>query len=85
MSNRDLCIMACIFCRDPEFHRWLSETAGLPKPRDGQAKAFILRQCQVESRNDLDTDPDAAQRFHDLVRKPFLEWKEHQPTAPAGR
>jgi hypothetical protein len=78
MSSRELCIMACIFCREPQFHQWLAETTDLVKPRDGQAKAFILRQCQVSSRNDLDTDPDAAARFHDLVRKPFLAWKEER-------
>lgn len=83
--SRDLCIMACIFCRDPQFHAWLAATTDLIKPRDGQAKAFILRVCGVKSRNDLDRDPAAAQRFHELVRKPFLEWKEHQSTAPAGR
>ena len=76
--TRDLCIIACIFCRDSQFHQWLAETAGLTKPRDGQAKAFILRVCSISSRNELDTNPDAAYLFHELVRKPFLAWKELQ-------
>ncbi len=87
MSNRDLCIMACVFCRDPQFHQWAGEKeygAGMRLSEQG-AKEYILHLCQVSTRNDLDTNQDAAQRFHDLVRKPFLEWKENQATAPAGR
>lgn len=76
--SRDLCIMACVFCRDPLFHAWLAATTDLIKPRDGQAKAFILRVCSISSRNELDKNPDAAYLFHELVRKPFLAWKEEQ-------
>jgi hypothetical protein len=79
--TRDLCIMACVFCRDPAFLRWL----GTLGPTDGyvfreaSAKAFILTLCEIESRNDLDTNPDAADRFHRLIRAPFLTWKEANP------
>lgn len=79
-GRRDLCIMACIFCRDPDFWRWLEVLAaadGKPqwKATEAGAKAFILSRCAVDSRNDLDRDPAAAERFHNLVRKPYLEWK----------
>lgn len=76
MSHRDLCIMACVFCRDPLFHQWANGWAEEAIESEGGAKAFILDVCGIDSRNDLDTNPDAAQRFHDLVRKPFLAWKE---------
>lgn len=75
--TRELCIMACCFCRDPQFHAWLTEQAGEPVNEAG-AKEFILVVCQVDSRNDLDRHTGAAQRFHNLVRKPFLEWKGEQ-------
>lgn len=75
MTRRDLCIMACTFCRDPLFMAWLTERAGGAVDQDG-AKAFILTACGVTSRNDLDSDSAAAERFHELVRKPFLDWKE---------
>jgi hypothetical protein len=84
MSNRDLCIMACVFCKDPHFWAWLDqgiEAAAGPvaiKMNEAGAKAFILARCKVKSRNDLDTDPVAAERFHKLIRLPFLEWKEAQ-------
>lgn len=87
--NRDLCIMACTFCRRIDFQDWVRKQAAerqilhvagrLPAPSDGMAKAFILHECEVKSRNELDTNPDAAQRFHELVRKPYLEWKEGNP------
>lgn len=86
--SRELCIMACVFCRDPLFQEWAIEQVmdqrlalvgcQLTVLNEPVAKAFILHVCEVSSRNDLDVDEDAAQRFHILVRKPFLEWKEGQ-------
>lgn len=77
-ASRDLCIMACTFCRDPAFHAWLeSMLAALPGPpiNEAGAKAYILHVCGVASRSDLDTDPAAARRFHQFVREPFIAHK----------
>lgn len=74
--TRELCIMACVFCKDREFQKWLSDTTSLAT--EAEAKAVILSVCKVDSRNALDTDPIAAELFHELVRKPFLEWKASQ-------
>lgn len=85
--TRDLCIMACIFCKEPEFLKWVDVMAAqagydVDIPADEAfAKTFITTLCQVTSRNDLDRDPAAAERFHDLVRKPFLQWKEDVASA----
>lgn len=86
MSSRELCIMACVFCRDAQFQQWAGEQArsqrwvffgcNMVGRSEALAKAFILAVCKVSSRNDLDVDADAAARFHELVRKPFLEWKD---------
>lgn len=78
-GRRDLCIMACIFCKDPEFGRWIQSFApddlkSVPFSEE-MAKAFMLDLCQIDSRNQLDINPRAAQRFHELVRKPYLAWK----------
>lgn len=75
--TRDLCIMACIFCREPMFHRWLQSIQPGAVNED-IAKQFILITCQVKSRNDLDRDPDASERFHNLIRLPYLAWKAQQ-------
>jgi hypothetical protein len=82
--SRELCIMACCFCRDPVFWRWALGASKKCTLAEGEpaAKALILKLCQVTSRNDLDRDPAAAQLFHERVRKPFLEWKGEQGGAP---
>lgn len=77
--SRDLCIMACAFCRDVDFHNWLAELApGAGYFDEEMAKAFITEACGVASRSDLDKDPAAADRFHQLVRAPYLAWKAQQ-------
>lgn len=77
--SRELCIMACVFCKDAEFWRWMTsiDPKGAMFDEDG-AKTFILTACVVASRNELDTDPAAAARFHELVRKPLVDWKEER-------
>lgn len=88
--SRELCIMACVFCRDPQFQEWAGQQARAQRMMfmgdvdmrtddERLAKFFIMAEAGVSSRNHLDTDPDAAQRFHELVRKPFLAWKEGRP------
>lgn len=77
--SRDLCIMACVFCRDVEFHNYLAALApGMGLFDEGMAKDFITGVCVIESRSQLDKDAGAAERFHNLVRLPFLAWKEEQ-------
>lgn len=82
-TSRDLCIMACAFCREPAFHAWmraLAEPLAPNRPAENYgeeaAKAFILSLCEVQSRKELDTDPLAAARFHQLVRAPFVAWRD---------
>lgn len=75
-NSRDLCIMACVFCRDPKFWHWADFNSPAVIASADAAKAFITNTCQVKSRIDLDTNEAAGQRFHDLVRAPFLAWKE---------
>lgn len=85
-SHRQLCVMACLFCRDPLFHIWLNVLDSVAHDRDqytfepGEefAKDFILTLCGIESRNELDTNRMAAYRFHQLVRIPFVTWKAQQ-------
>lgn len=84
--NRDLCIMACVFCRDPLFQRWVKMQRdvvqlpcfgkGAPLGGEALAKEYILARCGVASRNDLDRHPVAAGLFHQHIREPFLAWKE---------
>jgi hypothetical protein len=76
---RDLCIMACVFCRDVTFHNWLAELApDAGRFDEEEAKDFVTGICGIESRSQLDKEPAAAARFHELVRAPYLAWKEAQ-------
>lgn len=68
--------MACTFCRHPDFMEYLQEIDPQHEPwTEGGAKKFILAACQVDSRGDLDRDLEAAKRFHELVRVPYLTWR----------
>jgi hypothetical protein len=44
--------------------------------REEEAAEFIRLTCRVASRRDISTNPEAATRFHHLIRKPFVEWCE---------
>ena len=60
-----LCWLAIGFCQQPDFLAFC-------RARDeSEAKAFILRTCDVSSRKELDTNPKAADLFHRYVRRPF--------------
>lgn len=81
--NRDLCIMACVFCKEPEFHKWMTYRrdamailASKGLSNEDAAKEFILQTCGIISRNELDRYPTAADLFHERIRKPYLAWKE---------
>ena len=57
------------FCQQAAFWRFAKV--------DGPAAAaqWIRRTCEVVSRAELDHNAAAAQRFHELVRKPFVKAK----------
>jgi hypothetical protein len=79
-----LCVMACTFCADPMFRKWISETYKYECQDEGAAKEFVLEICGIESRKELDTDSRAAFVFHERVRKPFVAWKADQDARRAA-
>lgn len=68
-----LCRLAVMWCSDAEFRKWLSPDSVINE--DGAAKR-IKEICKVESRKDLDTDKEAAERFHTLIRDPYRHYCE---------
>lgn len=58
--------LAGMLCGKAAFQQF----AGVTSADD--AAAWIRQQCEVESRRELDTDDQAAQRFHERVRRPYL-------------
>lgn len=75
--------MAGMLARDDQFQAMVSEF--VEGPMDAMLAArFIRVVCEVESRRELATNAEAAQRFHDLIRKPFIAWKEQQTETARG-
>lgn len=89
-ASKDLRVLACMFCKDPQFHAYLRDIAldlgGPPVERgmvdEAFAKAFVLSACKVASRTELDLNSIAAYRFHQLVRGPFMAWKATKEAVP---
>lgn len=64
-----LCVMACTFCADKEFQRWLGIDT------EEEAKALILEDCRITSRKELDSNYQAGQIFLNVFRGPFMAYK----------
>lgn len=75
-----LCIMACTFCADLRFQDWADSLGDTRIEDEEDAKDFLLRECGVESRKELDTNKIASTRFHTLIREPYMKWRAQQPT-----
>lgn len=72
--------VAAMLCRDPEFRQWFCDR-GLNKCRDDplglrddhDSVVEALRwHCGIESRAELDHNPEAARIFHEKIRKPWI-------------
>ena len=71
--------LAGMLPRDPQFREWVSQYMVPPRePTVDEAAAFIRTACEIESRRQLDLDAGAADRFHNFIRKPFVQWRSQQ-------
>jgi len=76
-----LCIMACNFCNDPQFKKWLIASGICAQDylaEEIEPKEIILMWCEIESRKELDNNDEAANIFHNKFRKPFIAWRNAQ-------
>lgn len=69
-----LCMLAGQFCNSEGFQEYLGARTGHTYGPESAAH-WVREACHIESRRELDTDPQAAKRFHEMVRKPFLLWQ----------
>lgn len=67
-----------ILPRDPLFRAWAASHAEVEPLTVDQAAEFIRVVCEVSSRRQLDQDADAAERFHQYLRRPFAAWRNQQ-------
>ena len=63
-----LCLLAVTLCKDPNFLAWGNFLHA------AHARACILEICGMDSRKSLDTNAEAALRFHQRIRKPYNAW-----------
>ena len=74
--------IAARWCRDPAFQQWIEGRSGrqrrrrptdeTPDQAEAMTRALILVACGISSRVELDHDDAAAERFNELVRRPYL-------------
>ena len=43
------------------------------------ARQYVKATVQVESMADLDRNPEAAERYEMLIRRPYARWKNQHP------
>jgi hypothetical protein len=70
--------LAGMLPRDPKFRQWLSFATQVEQLTADEAAKVIRTVCQIDSRRALATDKAAAERFHNLLRRPFAEWRAKQ-------
>lgn len=67
--------LAGMWCNEPEFMKWANSTthAGIFwHLQDAEEVADFVRElCGIQSRAELDSNPDAAERFHEMIRGPY--------------
>ena len=60
-------------CQEPEFWAFVAEVTGLTVMGDADCANVIRNWCEVESRAELDTNPQARLVFHSVFRRPWME------------
>ncbi|WP_244110758.1 hypothetical protein [Burkholderia gladioli] len=70
--------LAGMLPRDATFRAYLCDLASVEDVTPDNAAEYVRTICEVESRRELATDPEAAQRFETLVRRPFVAWRRQQ-------
>lgn len=64
-----------MICAMIPFRKYVRHRLELPAiPNREVAAEFLRRECEIKSRRDLNTDPDAAARF-DALCTTFHQWR----------
>lgn len=76
--------LAGMLPRDPLFRAWVASLDGGEALDEEQCAELIRVVCGVDSRRELAHNAAAVDRFHDLIRKPFVAWKAQQTETARG-
>lgn len=63
-------------CKEQSFWAFLAQAFGTKVRSEEEAVATVYLFGNVDSRAKFDTDPAAANRFHQLFRRPYAEFTE---------
>ena len=66
--------LAGMWCNDPLFWEWLETDPLNCAPGSTGAALCLYDICGIKSRVELDNDPQAAERFHRLIRGPYSKY-----------
>ena len=67
--------LAGIWCSELNFWDWLNDSGiGISIESPTDAKLAVYEVCDIPSRSELDNNPEAAEKFHRLIRVPYSEY-----------
>lgn len=69
--------LAGMWCNDRDFWTWANSVqTDMRIVKDRDAADFMRIECDIESRAELDNDPEALARFNKEIRHPFMKWMQ---------
>lgn len=70
-----LCQWLVMRCNEPEFWKWLSEESwGTHIGSPDAASNAVRSMLRVDSRKEIDGNPQVEQNFHQNIRGPYSKW-----------
>lgn len=68
---------AAVLCKDPEFWMWATSRQFEPVNTEDTARMYILQQLGIQSRSEIDSNPEVAERFERNIAVPFEAYKKY--------
>jgi hypothetical protein len=68
LKGGPLAKLAGMWCQSKDFQEWIGV------PNQAEARLFILEECGIDSRAELDHNHLAADIFHRSIREPYSKW-----------
>jgi hypothetical protein len=76
----DACRRAVMWCKEPQFWLFLNITHPAPDhvvATENEAAEAVKALCCVDSRRELDTNPEANKAWHRSIREPYRIYLEN--------
>lgn len=72
-----LSAQAALKCDDADFWEWLAGDSAPEVNSPDEAAIAVRAACQVASRSEFDSNPEAAARWQDLLRR-YVDWHHNR-------